>query len=120
MLGQTWQFGAAAEAIDLAIGDAGDELAAMAAMDWKCWLLLRQGRLRESGKLAQRWADDCEPARLPKATEDELAAAQVSCPDGVTGEWLRAHNFRVRTPAGDLPARLQIAPIYDPQRLRIR
>ena len=39
--------------------------------------------------------------------------------DGVTGQWLKGGGFRVRTPAGDVPARLQIAPFYDPQRLRI-
>jgi hypothetical protein len=44
----------------------------------------------------------------------------VSCPDGVTGEWLKQGTFTVRTGAGrDVPARLQIAPFYDPQRLRI-
>ena len=48
-----------------------------------------------------------------------VGLAQVSCPDGVTGGWLKDGDFRVRTPAGDLPARLQIAPLYDPQRLRI-
>ncbi|MFI5067494.1 MAG: FAD-dependent oxidoreductase, partial [Streptosporangiales bacterium] len=48
-----------------------------------------------------------------------VGLAQVSCPDGVTGGWLKDGDFRVRTPAGDLPARLQAAPLYDPQRLRI-
>ncbi len=48
-----------------------------------------------------------------------VGLAQVSCPDGVTGGWLQDGDFRMRTPAGDLPARLQIAPLYDPQRLRI-
>ena len=48
-----------------------------------------------------------------------VGLAQVSCPDGVTSGWLKDGDFRVRTPAGDLPARLQIAPLYDPQRLRI-
>lgn len=74
MLGEAWQFDAAAEAIDLAIGDAGDDLTALAAVDGKCWLLLRQGRLAESGGLAASWADDAEPRRMSKATPDELAA----------------------------------------------
>jgi hypothetical protein len=44
----------------------------------------------------------------------------VSCPDGVTAEWLSGGGFTVRAGAGhDVPARLQIAPFYDPQRLRI-
>ncbi len=48
-----------------------------------------------------------------------VGLAQVTCPDGVTGQWLKGGEFRVRTGAGDVPARLQIAPFYDPQRLRI-
>jgi 4-methylaminobutanoate oxidase (formaldehyde-forming) len=48
-----------------------------------------------------------------------VGLAQVTCADGVTGEWLKSGGFRVRTGAGDVPARLQIAPLYDPQRLRI-
>jgi DNA-binding XRE family transcriptional regulator len=73
MLGQVWQFPAAQKAIDLAIQDADSELAVMAAADWKCWLLLRQGRLNECGQLATRWADDAEP-RMSKATRSELAS----------------------------------------------
>jgi hypothetical protein len=37
----------------------------------------------------------------------------------VTSEWLKSGAFRVRTPDGDVPARLQIAAFYDPKRLRI-
>jgi len=49
-----------------------------------------------------------------------VGLAQVSCPDGVTGEWLARGGFTVRTGAGlDVPSRLQIAPLYDPQRLRV-
>jgi glycine cleavage system aminomethyltransferase T len=49
-----------------------------------------------------------------------VGLAQVSCPDGVDAAWLKAGDFTVRTgAAGDVPARLQIAPFYDPQRLRI-
>jgi transcriptional regulator with XRE-family HTH domain len=73
MLGQVWQFPAAQKAIDLAITDADGELAVMAAADWKCWLLLRQGSLSECGQLAARWADEAEP-RMSKATRPELAA----------------------------------------------
>lgn len=74
MLGQTWQFGAAAEVIDLAISDADDDLTALAALDCKVWLLLREGRLAESRELAARWADSTEPLRISRATPDELAA----------------------------------------------
>jgi transcriptional regulator with XRE-family HTH domain len=73
MMGQTWQFDAANEAIGLAISDAGDELTEMAAADWKCWALLRQGRLAETTDLATRWADDTEP-RMSSATPAELTA----------------------------------------------
>jgi transcriptional regulator with XRE-family HTH domain len=66
MLGQTWQFDAAIAAIDLAISDADDDLTALAALDCKCWLLLRQGRLAESRELATRWADTTEPHSIPR------------------------------------------------------
>jgi transcriptional regulator with XRE-family HTH domain len=58
MMGQTWQFDAANEAIGLAIDDASDDQIAMAAYDWKCWTLLRQGRLAETRDLAVQWADE--------------------------------------------------------------
>jgi len=48
-----------------------------------------------------------------------VGLAQVTCPTGVTAEWLRYGRFHVATPSGNLPARLQLAPFYDPQRLRI-
>ena len=48
-----------------------------------------------------------------------VALAQVSCPDGVTAEWLKSGSFTVRGDQRDWPTRLQIAPFYDPQRLRI-
>jgi heterotetrameric sarcosine oxidase gamma subunit len=48
-----------------------------------------------------------------------VGLAQVACADGVRAEWLKGGEFRVRTAAGDVPVRLQIAPFYDPQRLRI-
>jgi hypothetical protein len=72
MMGQTWQFDAATDAIGLAIDDAGDALTTMAAFDWKCWTMIRQGRLAETRDLATRWADDTEP-RISKATPDELS-----------------------------------------------
>jgi transcriptional regulator with XRE-family HTH domain len=73
MMGQTWQFTAANEAIELAADDADDELTAMAAADWKCWAMIREGRLAETRALAARWADDAEP-RISRATPGELAA----------------------------------------------
>jgi glycine cleavage system aminomethyltransferase T/glycine/D-amino acid oxidase-like deaminating enzyme len=48
-----------------------------------------------------------------------VALAQVACEDGVTAEWLKSGDFTVRTDERDWPARLAIAPFYDPKRLRI-
>src|SRR5215467_10654390 len=48
-----------------------------------------------------------------------IGLAQVACADGVTADWLGGGGFTVRTGCGDVPARLQIAPFYDPKRLRI-
>jgi hypothetical protein len=78
MMGQTWQFDAAANAISLGAADPGVDLTALAAADWQSWVLLRSGRLAECGRLAARWADDTEP-RLPKASPDELAAWGLFC-----------------------------------------
>ncbi|MGO9671970.1 MAG: FAD-dependent oxidoreductase [Streptosporangiaceae bacterium] len=65
------------------------------------------------------WAGYVRAAAYGYTVGGAVALAQVASKDGVTGEWLAAGGFRVRTPAGDVPARLQIAPFYDPQRLRI-
>ncbi|HEV2378018.1 MAG TPA: helix-turn-helix transcriptional regulator [Streptosporangiaceae bacterium] len=73
MMGQTWQFEVANDAIELAISDAGDELTEVAAADWKCWALLRQGRLAETAELATQWAADTKP-RMSSATPAELTA----------------------------------------------
>ena len=49
-----------------------------------------------------------------------VGLAQVSRRDGVTANWLQEGGFTVQTPAGaDVAVQLQIAPFYDPQRLRI-
>jgi glycine cleavage system aminomethyltransferase T/glycine/D-amino acid oxidase-like deaminating enzyme len=65
------------------------------------------------------WAGYIRAAAYGFTVGGPVALAQVASGDGVTGEWLKGGGFRVRTPAGDVPARLQIAPFYDPQRLRI-
>jgi len=65
------------------------------------------------------WAGYVRAAAYSYTVGGAVGLAQVACPDGVTGEWLKGGDFRVRTPAGDVPARLQIAPFYDPRRLRI-
>jgi 4-methylaminobutanoate oxidase (formaldehyde-forming) len=65
------------------------------------------------------WAGYVRAAAYGHTIGGPVALAQVSHPDGVTAGWLKNGGFRVRTPAGDLPARLQLGPLYDPQRLRI-
>jgi hypothetical protein len=74
VLCMAWQFDAATEAADLAMKDAGDDLTMIAAVDARCFALLRQGLLTETSSLAARWADATEPARMSRATPDGLAA----------------------------------------------
>jgi glycine cleavage system aminomethyltransferase T len=69
--------------------------------------------------LGDQWAGYVRAAAYGYTVGAAVGLAQVECPDGVTAEWLKAGGFQVRTPAGDMPARLQLAPLYDPQRLRI-
>ena len=66
-----------------------------------------------------KWAGYIRAAAFGYTVGGPVALAQVTHPDGVTGQWLKDGDFRVRTPGGDVAARLQIAPFYDPQRLRI-
>jgi len=65
------------------------------------------------------WAGYVRAAAYGHTVGGPVGLAQVACDDGVTGQWLKEGDFRVRTPEGEVPARLQIAPPYDPQRLRI-
>jgi glycine cleavage system aminomethyltransferase T/glycine/D-amino acid oxidase-like deaminating enzyme len=65
------------------------------------------------------WAGYVRAAAYGYTVGGPVGLAQVANDDGVTGEWLKEADFRVRNPEGELPARLQIAPPYDPQRLRI-
>jgi 4-methylaminobutanoate oxidase (formaldehyde-forming) len=66
-----------------------------------------------------QWAGYVRAAAHGYTVGGPVGLAQVSHPDGVTPEWLKAGGFTVRTPAGDVPARLQTAPLYDPTRRRI-
>jgi glycine cleavage system aminomethyltransferase T/glycine/D-amino acid oxidase-like deaminating enzyme len=67
-----------------------------------------------------RWVGYIRAAAYGHTVGAAVGLAQVSCDDGVTGAWLEQGGFTVRTGAGlDVRARLQIAPFYDPQRLRI-
>jgi glycine cleavage system aminomethyltransferase T/glycine/D-amino acid oxidase-like deaminating enzyme len=65
------------------------------------------------------WAGYVRAAAYGHTVGCAVGLAQVSCPDGVTAQWLAGQKFRVRSGAGDVPARLQLGPFYDPQRLRI-
>ena len=65
------------------------------------------------------WTGYVRAAAFGHTLGGPVGLAQVSCPDGVTADWLAGQRFRVRSGAGDLPARLQIAPFYDPRRERI-
>ena len=66
-----------------------------------------------------RWAGYVRAAAYGHTVGGAVGLAQVASDDGVTSQWLKSGDFRVRSEAGDVPARLQIAPLYDPQRLRI-
>ena len=69
--------------------------------------------------LGGQWVGYVRAAAYGYTVGGAVGLAQVQCADGVTGGWLKSGDFRVHTPAGDVPVRLQIAPLYDPQRLRI-
>ncbi|MCN9239906.1 transcriptional regulator [Streptomyces sp. RY43-2] len=69
---QTRQFDAAELALERALDDATDPIQSAATVNTQCWLLLRQGRLREARELAAHWADEVEP-RMSRATQAELS-----------------------------------------------
>jgi len=69
--------------------------------------------------LGGQWVGYVRAAAYGYTVGGAVGLAQVQCADGVTGGWLKSGDFLVHTPAGDVPVRLQIAPLYDPQRLRI-
>ncbi len=66
------------------------------------------------------WAGYVRAAAYGHTVGAAVGLAQVACRDGVTSEWLGQGGFTVRTgTSSDVPARLQLAPLYDPKRLRI-
>ena len=69
--------------------------------------------------LGGEWVGYVRAAAYGYTVGGPVALAQVACEDGVTAEWLKSGDFTVRTDERDWPARLQIAPFYDPKRLRI-
>ena len=69
--------------------------------------------------LGDEWVGYVRAAAYGYTVGGAVGLAQVDCADGVTAGWLKNGDFRARTPGGDVPVRLQTAPLYDPQRLRI-
>ena len=65
------------------------------------------------------WVGYVRAAAYGHTVGGPVGLAQVTCKEGVTGDWLGSTAFTVRTPGGELPARVQTAPLYDPRRLRI-
>ncbi|MEI6697878.1 MAG: FAD-dependent oxidoreductase [Mycobacteriaceae bacterium] len=66
-----------------------------------------------------KWVGYVRAAAYGHTLGGPVGLAQVAHEGGVTGDWLREQLFTVATPQGDLPARLQMAPFYDPARTRI-
>ena len=67
-----------------------------------------------------RWVGYVRAAAYGHTLGAAVGLAQVSCPDGVTGEWLEQAGFSLDAGSGaQVPVRLQIPPFYDPTRLRI-
>jgi glycine cleavage system aminomethyltransferase T/glycine/D-amino acid oxidase-like deaminating enzyme len=66
------------------------------------------------------WAGYVRAAAFGYTIGAAVGLAEISCDRGVTADWLREREFTIRTAQGDLPAVVQAAPFYDPDRLRIR
>ena len=97
-----------------AAGPPKDRVVGLIVEDRDCDLFGNEPVLLDGG-----WVGYVRAAAYGYTVGGPVALAQVSCADGVTAAWLKAGDFRVRTNDRDWPARLQIAPFYDPQRLRI-
>ncbi len=69
--------------------------------------------------LSGQWVGYVRAAAYGHTIGGPVALAQVQCEDGVTAPWLKSGGFTVRSDEHDWPARLQVAPFYDPKRLRI-
>ena len=73
----------------------------------------------EPVQLDGAWVGYVRAAAFGHTLGGPVGLASVSHEGGVTSDWLRDNDFTVWTPSGPVAARLQIAPPYDPQRLRI-
>jgi glycine cleavage system aminomethyltransferase T/glycine/D-amino acid oxidase-like deaminating enzyme len=65
------------------------------------------------------WVGYVRAAAFGHTIGGPVGLAQVHHADGVTSDFLAGGGFSLHTPDGMVPARLQIAPLYDPKRLRI-
>jgi len=66
-----------------------------------------------------RWVGYVRAAAFGHTLGGPVGLAQVHRDGGVDGAFLATGGFSVATANGPVPARLQIAPLYDPQRARI-
>jgi glycine cleavage system aminomethyltransferase T/glycine/D-amino acid oxidase-like deaminating enzyme len=66
-----------------------------------------------------KWVGYVRVAAFGHTIGGPVGLAQVHHDGGVTGDLLSQGGFSVHTPAGEVPARVQIPPLYDPKRLRI-
>ncbi len=68
---------------------------------------------------AGEWVGYVRAAAFGHTLGGPVGLAQVHHDGGVTGAWLEAGGFSVWTPRGAVPARLQLAAPYDPERKRV-
>ncbi|MHB1931179.1 MAG: FAD-dependent oxidoreductase, partial [Acidimicrobiales bacterium] len=66
------------------------------------------------------WVGYVRSAAYGHTVGGAVGLAQVHRGGGVTAAWLEEGGFSVWTPAGAAPARVQLGPLYDPGRERIR
>ncbi len=66
-----------------------------------------------------QWVGYVRAAAYGHTLGGPVGLAQVECRSGVSATWLEAGDFEVVSPRHHLPAVLQLAPFYDPRRLRI-
>jgi 4-methylaminobutanoate oxidase (formaldehyde-forming) len=65
------------------------------------------------------WVGYVRAAAFGHTIGGPVGLVQAHHDGGVTGDWLAAGGFTLHTPGGEVPARVQIPPLYDPKRLRI-
>ena len=66
-----------------------------------------------------QWVGYVRAAAFGHTLGGPVGLGQVHHPDGVTAAWLAQQRIEIDTPAGRLPAHVQLGPFYDPGRARI-